>query len=107
APGDRIFVDTGCAIAWMMQGFAFKADQRLFHAFNNTPMGYALPASVGASIALSGSPVTCVSGDGSLQMNIQELATVVRHALPIKIFLLNNHGYSMIQQTQDQWLGSR
>ena len=40
-------------------------------------------------------------------MNIQELATVIRHRLPIKIFLINNHGYSMIQQTQDQWFGSR
>jgi acetolactate synthase-1/2/3 large subunit len=40
-------------------------------------------------------------------MNIQELATVIRHNLPIRIFLMNNHGHSMIQQTQDQWLGSR
>lgn len=107
AEGDVIFVDTGCAVAWMMQGFEFKKDQRVFHDFNNTAMGYALPASIGASIGLDRRPVICVSGDGSLQMNIQELATVVRHKLPIKIFLLNNHGFSMIQQTQDQWLGSR
>lgn len=107
AEGDVIFVDTGCAVAWMMQGFEFKKGQRVFHDFNNTAMGYGLPASIGASIGLDRRPVTCVSGDGSLQMNIQELATVVRHKLPIKIFLLNNHGFSMIQQTQDQWLGSR
>jgi acetolactate synthase-1/2/3 large subunit len=87
--------------------FEFKKGQRVFHDFNNTAMGYGLPASIGASIGLDRRPVTCVSGDGSLQMNIQELATVVRHKLPIKIFLLNNHGFSMIQQTQDQWLGSR
>lgn len=105
--GDVFFVDTGCALAWMLQGFDFKPGQRLYHAFNNTPMGYALPASVGASLALGGRPVTCVTGDGSLQVNIQELATVRRHNLPIKIILVNNHGYSMIQQTQDQWLGSR
>jgi acetolactate synthase-1/2/3 large subunit len=79
----------------------------MFHAFNNTPMGYGLPAAIGASIALGGAEVIYVAGDGSLQMNIQELATVLRHRLPIKIFLINNHGYSMIQQTQDQWLGSR
>jgi len=42
-----------------------------------------------------------------LQMNIQELATIIRHQLPIKIFLINNHGYSMVRQTQDQWLDSR
>ncbi len=107
AEGDVIFVDTGCALAWMAQTFEFKEGQRLFHDFNNTAMGYALPASIGASIALDGDPITCVTGDGSLQMNIQELATVLRHNLPIKIFLINNHGFSMIQQTQDQWLNSR
>jgi acetolactate synthase-1/2/3 large subunit len=106
-PDDTVFVDTGCAVAWMSQAFEFKPGQRYFHAFNNTPMGYALPGAIGASIALGGKPVICVTGDGALQMNIQELATVLRHNLPIKIFLLNNHGYSMIQQTQDQWLGSR
>jgi acetolactate synthase-1/2/3 large subunit len=105
--GDVIFTDTGCTLAWMMQTFEFKENQRLFHDFNNTAMGYALPASIGACFALNGKPITCVTGDGALQMNIQELATVVRHKLPIKIFLINNHGYSMIQQTQDQWLDSR
>lgn len=105
--GDIFFLDTGCALAWMMQGFEVKKGQRLFHDFNNTAMGYGLPGAIGASIALNGKAVTCVTGDGSLQMNIQELATVIRHQLPLKIFLLNNHGYSMIQQTQEQWLGSR
>jgi len=105
--GDVIFVDTGCALAWMMQAFEYKANQRMFHDFNNTAMGYALPASIGASLALDNANVICVTGDGSLQMNIQELATVIRHQLPIKIFLINNHGYSMIRQTQDQWLESK
>ena len=104
---ETVFVDTGCAVAWMTQAFEFKKGQRLFHDYNNTAMGYALPASIGACIALDGKSLTCVTGDGSLQMNIQELATVVRHRLPIRIFLLNNKGYSMIQQTQDQWLDSR
>lgn len=105
--GDVFMMDTGCALAWMMQGFEFKKNQRVFHDFNNTAMGYALPASIGASFALDKKPVICITGDGSLQMNIQELATVVKHELPLKIFLMNNRGYSMIQQTQDQWLGSR
>jgi len=107
AERDVIFVDTGCAVAWMMQAFDFKANQRLYHDWNNTAMGWALPASIGACFALNGQPIICVTGDGSLQINIQELATVLRHQLPIKIFLINNYGYSMIQQTQDQWLGSR
>ena len=104
---DVIFTDTGCCLAWMMQAFDFKANQRLYHDWNNTCMGWALPASIGACFALDGKPIICVTGDGSLQMNIQELATVARHQLPIKIFLINNHGYSMIRQTQEQWLGSR
>lgn len=108
SPDDEIFiVDTGCAIAWMMQAYEFKGRQAVFSAFNNTPMGYALPGSIGASIALDHKQVTCVVGDGALQMNIQELATVIRHGLPIKIFLINNHGYSMVQQTQDTWLNGR
>ena len=107
AEGDVIISDTGCALAWMMQAFEFKRNQKLYHDFNNTAMGYALPASIGACFALDKKPITCVAGDGSLQMNIQELATVIRHQLPIRIFLINNHGYSMIQQTQEQWLGSR
>src|SRR5208283_3988002 len=44
--GEIIFSDTGCALAWMMQGFDFKKGQRFFHAFNNTPMGYGLPGAV-------------------------------------------------------------
>jgi len=49
--------------------------------------------------------VVLVTGDGSLQMSIQELATVVRHKLPIKILLLNNQGHAMVRQTQEMWLG--
>lgn len=105
---DEIIVsDTGCALAWMMQAFEFKRGQRFFHAFNNTPMGYALPAAIGAAFAKPGRRVICIAGDGSLQMNIQELTTVIRHKLPIKILLFNNHGHSMVQQTQEMWLGGK
>jgi acetolactate synthase-1/2/3 large subunit len=100
-----IFSDTGCALAWMMQGYAFKAGQRFYHAFNNTPMGYGLPGAIGAAFARPGKRIICIGGDGSLQMNIQELATVIHHRLPIKVILLNNHGHSMVQQTQEMWLG--
>jgi len=105
--GDVIVVDTGCTVAWTMQTFEFKSGQRLFHDWNNTAMGWALPASIGVSLALGRKKVICITGDGSLQMNIQELATVVKHQLPIKIIVINNNGYGMIQQTQDQWLDSR
>lgn len=106
-PGEVLALDTGCALAWTCQAFQFKERQRLFHCFNTTAMGYGLPAAIGISFALGRKPVTCIVGDGSLQMNIQELATMVRHNLPIRLFLINNHGYSMVQQTQEQWLGGR
>ena len=104
---DLICVDTGCAIAWMMQAFEFKKNQKLFHDFNNTAMGWALPGAIAASIALKKRKIIAVVGDGSFQLNIQELGTLVKHKLPIKIFLLNNFGQSMIKQTQEQWLNSK
>ncbi|MDZ7576952.1 MAG: thiamine pyrophosphate-binding protein [Candidatus Nanopelagicales bacterium] len=107
APPEAVFaVDTGCTIAWMTQAFAFQAGQRLLHAFNNTPMGYAIPAAIGAAFADPLRPVYCLVGDGSLMMNVQDLATIVRQRLPIVILVLNNSGYAMVQQTQDEWLDS-
>jgi len=105
--GATFVTDTGCCLAWMMQGFRCKRNQRILHDWNNTAMGWALAASIGAVYAKNKSEVICVTGDGSLQMNIQELGTIIKHKLPVKIFLINNKGYSMIRQTQDQWLDSR
>jgi len=102
-----IFSDTGCALAWMMQGFEFKKGQRFFHAFNNTPMGYGLPGAIGASFARPGRRIILATGDGSLQMSIYELATVIRHKLPIKILMFNNNGHGMVRQTQDMWLDGK
>lgn len=104
--GDIIITDAGCNVTWTMQSYPVKPNQRLFSSFNHSPMGYSLPAAIGAAFA-SKKPVICIIGDGGIQMNIQELATIQRHNLPIKIFLMNNHGYGMMQQTQETWLGSR
>lgn len=102
----NIFVDTGCAVAWVSQAWKFKKNQRLFHDFNNTAMGWALPASM-ASLLNEGSKKTyAIIGDGSFMMSMQELATVRSLNKPLKIFLFNNSGYSMIKQTQDQWFNS-
>lgn len=106
-PGDIIVSETGCALAWMMQGLEFKLGQRFFHAFNFTPMGWGLPAAIGAALARPGKRIVLVAGDGSLQMNLQELVTVTKHDLPIKVLLFNNHGHGMVQQTQEMWLGSK
>jgi len=70
-------------------------------------MGYALPASIGASIAKNKSKVICIDGDGSIQINLQELHTIDKLRLPIKIFILNNNGYGIIKQFQELYLGKR
>ena len=70
-------------------------------------MGWGLPAAIGAALARPGKRIVLVAGDGSLQMNLQELVTVTKHDLPIKVLLFNNHGHGMVQQTQEMWLGSK
>ena len=63
-------------------------------------MGFDLPASIGAAVARKGARVVCLAGDGSLQLNIQELQTVVHHQLNLKIFVLNNGGYLSMRMSQ-------
>lgn len=105
-PDDVIVSDTGCALGWIMQGFPFKGE-RFLHAFNMTPMGYGLPAAIGAAFAEPKKRVVLITGDGSLMMSLCELATLARWNLPIKIILLNNGGHAMCRQTQRQWLGGK
>lgn len=100
---DIIVSDTGNTLGWIMQGFPFKGEM-FIHAFNFTPMGYGLGAAIGAAFA-SGKRVICIIGDGGALMSINELATIKRHNLNIKIILLNNKGHSMCRHTQRQWLG--
>jgi acetolactate synthase-1/2/3 large subunit len=102
---DIICTDTGFALGWTMQAFPFKGE-RFIHAFNMTPMGYGLPAAIGAAFA-TGRRVVLITGDGSIMMSLPELATIKRWNLPIKIILLNNGGHGMCRQTQRQWLGGR
>ncbi len=105
--GDIIIPEAGCNVTWTMQGFPLKENQRMFTAFNHSPMGYGIPAAIGACFANGRKRVITVVGDGGFMMNEQELATIRKHNLPIKIFVMNNRGYGMIKQTQETWLGSR
>jgi acetolactate synthase-1/2/3 large subunit len=102
----NIFADTGSTIAWLMQAFRPRKNHRIWHDFNNTAMGWALPASISGALSQPWNTTICIVGDGSLMMNIQELQTMVTHDLRVKIICLYNQGYSMIRQTQDQWLES-
>jgi acetolactate synthase-1/2/3 large subunit len=70
-------------------------------------MGYSLPAAIGAQLLNPDKKVYCFIGDGGLQMNIQELQTVVAYNLPITIFVQNNFGYGIIKQFQDAYFGGR
>ena len=63
-------------------------------------MGYGFPAAIGVAVNLDGKRVVCIDGDGSFQMNLQELQTVVHNNLNLKIIILNNNGYHSIRQTQ-------
>lgn len=83
-----------------MQTFKVKKGQRIFNNPGLGAMGYGLPASIGACIASNRKRVVSIIGDGGLQHNIQELETVVRLRLPLKIFILNNNGYASIRNMQ-------
>jgi acetolactate synthase-1/2/3 large subunit len=97
----------GTACVALFQAGNVKKAQRIFWNSGCASMGHALPASIGACIANDKKEVICIEGDGSIQMNIQELATVSYYRLPIKIFLLNNDGYISIKQTQDNYFNGR
>lgn len=101
----NIIIDTGCAIAWTMQEWQVKEGQRLIHDFNNTAMGWSIPATLASSISSKIHKTICIVGDGSLMTGLNDLSTIRRSRNPVIIFLLNNSGYSMIKQTQDQWFG--
>jgi acetolactate synthase-1/2/3 large subunit len=91
----------GTASIVAFQAAKIKEGQRLYHNSGSAPMGYDIPAALGAAVALGGQQrVICLAGDGSIMMNLQELQTISGLNLPVKIFILNNRGYHSIRQTQ-------
>lgn len=100
-----VVAGNGTACVSLFQAGIVKKGQRYFWNSGCASMGYDLPAAIGACLANGEKEVICLAGDGSLQMNIQELQTVAHHRLPIKIFVLNNEGYISIRQTQDSHFG--
>lgn len=89
----------------LFQAGIVKNGQRIFWNSGCAAMGYDLPAAIGACLANNRKNTICITGDGSIQMNIQELQTIVHNKLPIKVFLLNNNGYVSIKQTQESFFG--
>ena len=104
---DVLVVDQGATFYSLTVAFRNKPGQ---HAFTNggfSPMGYGLPAAIGACFAHNRKPVVCVHGEGGLEMNIQELQTVAHYKLPLKLFVFNNDGYLSIKHTQNAYFKGR
>ncbi len=96
-----VAVDVGMHQCWCAQSLVLKGYEGRIHISGGYgTMGCALPYAIGACISIGKKPTFCVTGDGGFQMNIQELETVNREKLPIKIFILNNHVLGKISETQ-------
>ena len=91
---DVVVTDMGTSFTCTMQAFQAKNNQRLFTSSGLAPMGYGLPAAIGASVGRGKNKrVICITGDGGLLFNLQELQTVIHYKIPLKIFLIDNDGY--------------
>ena len=101
-PKDTIITDMGFSFTTSHQAIDIKNNQKFFTNSGHAPMGWGLPAAIGAYYAnkKSNSNLICLTGEGGFQMNIQELATIMHNKIPIKIFVFNNGGYLTIKQTQ-------
>ena len=98
--GYTTVVGNGSACVVGSHGYEIKEGQRFIINSAIASMGYDLPAAIGVCRALGDEEIVCVTGDGSIQMNLQELQTILTNKLPIKIFVINNNGYHSIRQTQ-------
>ena len=99
---DKIITDMGFSFTTTHQALEIKDGQTFLTNSGHAPMGWGLPAAIGAyySERKLKSNLVCLTGEGGLQMNIQELATVMHNKIPLKIFIFNNGGYLTIKQTQ-------
>ncbi len=95
-----IVTSNGSACVCSFQAAIIKKETRLFTNSGCAAMGYGLPAALGVCVSRKNKTTICIEGDGSLQMNIQELQTLFQNKMNIKLFVLNNNGYHSIRQTQ-------
>ncbi len=100
-----VVTDMGTSFTCTMQTFKVKSGQRLTTSSGHASMGFGLPGAIGACYANNKDKVVCISGDGGLQMNIQELQTIAHNNLPIILFVLNNGGYLTIKTMQQNHFG--
>lgn len=100
-------VDVGSHQMWAAQSLELGAHQVFMTSGGMGAMGFSLPAAIGTSLACGKKPIVVIVGDGSFQMNIQELQTVVRNNIPLKIIVINNNCLGMIRQFQDSYFDGR
>lgn len=98
---------SGLAVEFFYAGFRNKAGQRSFLTSGLGAMGYGLPAAIGACLGNDREPMLAVESDGSLQLNLQELATLAGLKLPVCLFIMNNGGYASIRNTQRNYFEGR
>lgn len=98
---------SGLAIEVLYSVFRNKRDQRMFLTSGLGSMGYGLPAAIGACLGAGRARTVCIEGDGSLQLNLQELSTLKQLGLPIVLIVMNNGGYASIRNTQRNYFSSR
>jgi acetolactate synthase-1/2/3 large subunit len=98
---------SGLAVEVFYSTFINKPEQRVFLTSGLGSMGYGLPAAIGGCLAAERKPVVSVEGDGSLQLNLQELSTLKSLNLPIRLFVMNNNGYASIRNTQRNYFDGR
>jgi len=106
-PGDVFITDAGVTAYVTTQSLKIKKDQRLILPGATLTMGYNLPAIIGIWAADKKRRIICITGDGSFQMNIHELQTIIHHKIPAKIFITNNQGYLAIRTTQKNFFQGR
>ena len=102
-----IATDVGQHQMWTAQWYNFMRPREFLSSGGLGTMGYGLPAGIGAKVGKPGSEVFVISGDGSIQMNIQELATAVVNKIDVKIAILNNSCLGMVRQWQELFYGKR
>jgi len=106
--GDTVALANGAACVVGLQAINLKLNQRIFTNAGASSMGYGICAAIGAYYATNGqNQIICIEGDGSIQMNLQELQTIIHNNLNIKIFWINNDGYHSIKQTQNSMFDAK
>lgn len=105
--GAVITTDVGQNQVWVAQSLKVKPGQKVLFSGGHGAMGYSLPAAIGACYGSGKRPVYCITGDGGMQMNIQELQFIARERLPVKVIVLNNDALGMIRHFQEMYFDGR